>query len=185
MVLPVIQGALKVVPRAIRPGINLLKRLANRPRGGVFAKGPKPVKPPKKPAGAVKSAVLAGAGVAGGTALVDAVLDDGSPAQVVGPSGARRPRVSRRKSDLIQMSQLEVVKDILSDPLYSFLLGYLAIEFAQKNGLAGETSGSIAQIAMGGIAYAKAISPLVAQIGPAATEVSGPGVLGIPGIPFI
>jgi len=174
----------RLIPVAAADVLAPVGRVAGRLVGKGRRSRSRPRTPRAAPSGGIRGALTTGAGVVGGSVLVDAVLGDGSTGQVMVPEGGIRV-ARRRKSDLIQLSQLEVIKDILADPLYSFLLGYLAIELAQKQGFAGETSGSIAQVAMGGIAYAKAISPLVEKIGPAATEVSGPGLLGIPGVPII
>lgn len=104
---------------------------------------------------------------------------------------ARRRR-GGAKTDLVQLAQLDLLNSIVNNPLYGFLLSYVTIELLQSQKLVGQTSGSLAEVALGGIAYAKAISPLVERIGPAATEMASSdlitgngGALGIPGVPII
>lgn len=162
--------AATVLPKVVAPVAKFVGRVAG-----------KGAKVPKKAAAAGKSALVPAAAGAGGALVVDALLDGGGTSVVV-PSGGR---VSRRKSDLVKLGELEVLKELVTDPLYSFLAGFLIIEFAQKNGWSGHVAGSVAQVAMGGIAYAKAISPLVQTLGPAANELSGPGPFNIPGVPII
>ena len=182
---------------AARGAIGIARRLrpGKRPPAG-------PKRPPGGPKsgrgapGLVRGAATAAVG-AGAAGLALQALDGGGSAPVmIAPSGGAVVTTRRRRggppSDLIRLAQIDLLNNVLTNPLYAFLLSYITIELLQSQKLVGETSGSLAEVALGGIAYAKAISPLVERIGPAATELAGSdlitgngGALGIPGVPII
>ena len=105
---------------------------------------------------------------------------------------ATRQRRGGKPTDLVRLAQLDLVNNVVNNPMYAFLFSFVTIEILQSQKVVGNTAGSLAEVALGGIAYAKAISPLVERIGPAATELAGSdlitgngGALGIPGVPVI
>lgn len=146
--------------------------------------------------GARGLALPAAAG-AGGALAAQALTGGGGAGTVVispagGPVVATRQRRGGKPTDLVRLAQLDLVNNVVNNPMYAFLFSFVTIEILQSQKVVGNTAGSLAEVALGGIAYAKAISPLVERIGPAATELAGSdlitgngGALGIPGVPVI
>jgi len=166
--------------------------LAGRTAARVVGRGAKKVSRAAGKGARATRGAAAPAAVGAGGALAVGALDDGTPV-IIPPAGGSVGRRRRRgNSDLVQIAQLEIAKEVITNPVFSFLLSFIAIEVLQSQKIVGNTAGSIAEVALGGIAYAKAISPLVERIGPAATEMAGSdlvtgkgGALGIPGVPII
>jgi len=69
-----------------------------------------------------------------------------------------------RKSDAVKLKELELVQSVVTNPILLFVAGFTAIEVLQKYGLVGNVAGTFAEAALGPIAIAQAVAPLVPLI---------------------
>jgi len=65
-----------------------------------------------------------------------------------------------RKSDAVRLAELELMRAIVTNPAFTFVVGIVALETLQKHEVIGNVEATAAELALGGIVAVQALSPI-------------------------